>query len=277
MLRFGRDQEPRFVHPKSIMHTENGHFIIPDAGKNRILIYDPHGQPTHDFAYVYGSKALNGVAMTHEGYIVMPFEDRFHKGVGFYTPRGAYLTTAYVPDNASIGGVAVNSKNHVMVTDPNNSKIYIIREGRQKISNAYDVPRLMGEDHAPQPFAIVFDKEDNILITDIANHCIKVLDQEGRFLFSFGSLGERPEQFHNPMGITLDSNDRIIVADRDNHRVTLFDPEGTFIEYVVRYDRGENVYLAPIDVASINDREVAVLLNGTRDADAGEARVYSCV
>ena len=275
ILRFGRDREPRFLEPVALMMNNQKEFIIPDASKKRIFLRDSDGGPRNDFAYVHGITASGGTAVTKNGFILMPFQDNNELfGLGFYTREGSFLTSTYMPPDSTIGDVAVNSKDHIYVTDPKNGKIYVIKEARQKISGAVDVHEVMGDRYPPQPYAIVFDNEDNIILSDIANHCVKVFDFKQRFLFSFGSLGERPGQFNNPVGITVDEQDRIIVADRNNHRVQLFDAEGTFIEYIVRYNKGEDVYMAPVDVASVNDN-VAVLLKGIRDAHAGEVRVYS--
>ncbi|ELU05147.1 hypothetical protein CAPTEDRAFT_69524, partial [Capitella teleta] len=68
-----------------------------------------------------------------------------------------------------------------------------------------------------------------LLITDWANHCIRVLDSDGAFKSKFGQRGERPGQFLEPYGVAVDSEDRIFVAEKANNRVQMFTPEGEFI------------------------------------------------
>ena len=276
LLKFGRDEEPRSIKPVALIMNKDNEFVIPDAGKKRILIFHKDGKPKHDFAYVHGTTASGGAAVTNQGFILIPFSDNKDQyGLSFYTCEGSYLTSTYIPPEATIGDIAVNSKDHIYVTDPKNGKIYIIKEGRQKISCTVAVSKMLEDKFSPQPFAAVFDNEDNIIFTDVANHCVKVLDFKNNFLFRFGSFGERPDQFINPTGLTVDEHNRIIVADRDNHRVSLFDAEGKFLEYIVRYEKGENVFLKPIDVAVSSRRTIAVLLQGTRQLEAGEIRIYS--
>ena len=276
LLKFGRDEEPRIINPVALTVNQDNHFVIPDAGKKRILIFHRDGKPKNDFAYVHGTTPSGGATVTNRGFILIPFSgNKAQYGLSFYTCEGSYLTSTYISTEATIGGVAVNSKDHIYVTDPKNGTIYIIKEGRQKISGTVAIPRMLEDKCSPQPFAAVFDHEDNIIFTDVANHCVKVLDFENKFLFRFGSYGERPDQFNNPTGITVDDHNRIIVADRDNHRVSLFDEEGKFVEYIVRYEKGNNVFLKPIDVAVNSQRAIAVLLNGTRHLEAGEIRIYS--
>ena len=52
LLKFGRDKEPRSINPVALTTNEDNDFIVPDAGKKRILIFHKDGQPKNDFAYV---------------------------------------------------------------------------------------------------------------------------------------------------------------------------------------------------------------------------------
>ena len=276
LLKFGRDEEPRSINPVALIVNQDNDFIVPDVGKKRILIFHKDGKPKNDFAYVHGTIPSGGVAVTNQGLILIPFsDDKAQYGLSFYTGEGSYLTSTYMPPDATIGDTAVNSKDHIYVTDPKNGQIYIIKEGRQKISCTVTVSKMQEDKFFPQPFAIGFDHEGNIIFTDAANHCVKVLDFDNKFLFRFGSFGERPDQFTNPTGLAVDEHNRIIIADRGNLRVSLFDAEGKFVEYIVRYEKGKNVFLKPIDAAVSSQRTVAVLLKGARHLEAGEIRIYS--
>src|SRR5213595_2910326 len=78
-------------------------------------------------------------------------------------------------------------------------------------------------------------------LCDPVQHCIDVVDADGRPIFSFGGRGSRLGQLNTPADIAVvtfgsPSEDlpdggmpMIAVADRGNHRIQLFEPEGVAI------------------------------------------------
>ena len=47
--------------------------------------------------------------------------------------------------------------------------------------------------------------KNKFLVTDGGNHCVKVFDQSGTFLYKFGKQGRQDRQFMLPGGVLLDS------------------------------------------------------------------------
>jgi hypothetical protein len=56
-----------------------------------------------------------------------------------------------------------------------------------------------------------------------------VFDKNGRFVRTWGKLGQAQGEFSQPHSIALDSRGRVYVADRNNTRVQIFDPKGKFL------------------------------------------------
>ena len=77
-----------------------------------------------------------------------------------------------------------------------------------------------------QPSAVAVGKNHGIYVLDGVNNQVKVFDEKGAFLFSFGSRGAAKGQFESPLGLTIDSAGRVFVADTGNRRVQLFSAEG---------------------------------------------------
>ena len=65
-------------------------------------------------------------------------------------------------------------------------------------------------------------------ICDADNHCVAVHDEEGKFLFSFGSKGRGPGCFDRPHDITFGSDGLVYVTDYGNERASVWSKEGTF-------------------------------------------------
>ena len=70
---------------------------------------------------------------------------------------------------------------------------------------------------------------DNILITDVHNHCLRQLDEEGTFIEAIGSEGKDDKQFTEPTAIAIDAGYMYITDLAANGRVQRFSRYGLFI------------------------------------------------
>jgi DNA-binding beta-propeller fold protein YncE len=80
-----------------------------------------------------------------------------------------------------------------------------------------------------QPSDVAVAGNGKIYVVDGVNGKIRIFNQNGRALASFGSPGAGPGEFKNPLGIDIDRSGKIYIADAGNRRVQIFDPEGNFI------------------------------------------------
>ena len=58
-----------------------------------------------------------------------------------------------------------------------------------------------------QPSDVEVGKDHRIYVLDGVNNQVKVFDEKGAFLFSFGSRGAAKGQFESPVGLTIDSRE----------------------------------------------------------------------
>ncbi|MFV1984577.1 MAG: NHL repeat-containing protein [Thiohalomonadales bacterium] len=70
---------------------------------------------------------------------------------------------------------------------------------------------------------------EKIYIVDGDNHRILVFNESGKFLFSFGSKGNKDGQFFYPVGIFVANNGEIYVTDTKNYRIQKFTRLGRHI------------------------------------------------
>ena len=64
------------------------------------------------------------------------------------------------------------------------------------------------------PTGITTDSQANILISEVKNHRIHIIDQDGYFLRFIDKHGLR-----GPWGLCMDSRDNLIVAEKDTGKV----------------------------------------------------------
>jgi len=80
-----------------------------------------------------------------------------------------------------------------------------------------------------QPSDVVVGNSGKIYVLDGVNNRVKVFNQKGTHLFSFGGTGKGKGKFNFPLGIGADEDGRIYVADSGNHRVQIFSPDGKYL------------------------------------------------
>ncbi len=98
-------------------------------------------------------------------------------------------------------------------------------------------------DTLKKPFAVSFDREGRILVTDTANSALIRYDRAGRQMDVFGTQGA--VRLKAPMGIGIGPQGTIYVADVGLDKIIGFDPEGTVIASIGHEGELEN----PTDVA----------------------------
>ena len=70
------------------------------------------------------------------------------------------------------------------------------------------------------PSSIAIDV-DIVYVAEYGHHRVSVFS-EGKFLKSFGAMGEAQGQFNGPYGVAVDANGFVLVADQSNNRVQIF-------------------------------------------------------
>lgn len=68
---------------------------------------------------------------------------------------------------------------------------------------------------------------DTMAITDVHNHCVRLITSDGKFIQKFGEEGTRSGQLKKPRAIAVSAdNDYICVAERGNHRIQKLELNG---------------------------------------------------
>ena len=101
-----------------------------------------------------------------------------------------------------------------------------------KVLMTIGTPNEAGADqtHMNQPNDVAFASNGDIYVSDgYGNDRVVVFDKSGKYVRSWGKLGQGPGEFSQPHSIVIDSRDRVYVADRNNARIQVFDSRGKFL------------------------------------------------
>lgn len=124
--------------------------------------------------------------------------------------------------------VAVAPDEKIFVSDWDKSCIHIFQSNGRYIRSLGGEKELMLGDSIKLPAGITFDHSGRLLLTDRVNHCVWILEPDGRILSKFGSKGHAPGELYFPYGITAGKDGTIIVSESGNNRISVFSSSGEF-------------------------------------------------
>ena len=182
------------VWPSCVAVMKDGKIVVTDRKKSLIKMYDIHGRCVRAF-----------------GESAPPFVEDFE-----YRPHG----------------IAVNSKGQIIVSNLITNKLTVYSPEGKKLFDFGGLGSRTNEVHLP--FYLATDFEDNIIVSDNMNFCVKVFDSQGKFKLKIGSgqdWGQR--QFQSPYGVTCDPEGNILIADHLNNRIAMYDRHGTYVSDAV--------------------------------------------
>ncbi|WP_197706544.1 HYR domain-containing protein, partial [Candidatus Nitrosotalea okcheonensis] len=78
------------------------------------------------------------------------------------------------------------------------------------------------------PQGASIDSSGNVYVTDLGNRRVEKFDNNGNFLFTFGTKGSGDGQFNAPVGVAV-TNSSIYVVDNEGNNIQKFDSTGKFV------------------------------------------------
>lgn len=121
-------------------------------------------------------------------------------------------------------------RNKLFVCDVRGHKIHVLDTASGKtlytIGKAGSKP---GELYHPSNITIA---RNRLYVTDTNNFRFQVFDLRGKFISTFGSIGDRPGNFSRPKGIAVDKENRIYVVDAAFENVQVFTKEFKLLLYM---------------------------------------------
>jgi tripartite motif-containing protein 71 len=111
-------------------------------------------------------------------------------------------------DNSLIAaGIAVDTQGCLVVPRPNASLVHVYDTQGKCTSQFGKLGSALGEFN--NPWEAVFDRNGNILVTDVQNHRVQIFKPDGTFITAFGGR----KKFQDPRHIDMHPDGRIYVHD----------------------------------------------------------------
>ncbi len=220
------------------------------------------GQLKLQFGEDYLKRPWNVIQLKNGNYTV---SDPTDMDVKIFTSQGKFVKTFDFCKNLQEPyGLALNSNGDILAADKGANCIYI------QDSDGFTSGIIKSYNNRPigaWPQYICSTKDDNIIISDYANHCIQCFDKQGNCKFKHGSLGIGKDQLMCPKGVCVDRLGNILVADNANDRIRLLTHNGVAVVDLVSSREG----LEGPEAVAINAEEQLVITEG----QTGEIKIFS--
>jgi tripartite motif-containing protein 71 len=265
-IRFDRiidsiDGHDRIYNQDGIGLDSRGNLYVSDDYKKRILVFDVNGTFVAKWPLVTGdnpnSYRISDVAVGDSGniYISCPSKSRIIEmdTIGNILKQwstqisGSYFAGKLLTDHS--GNIYlcadVDTEGFVLVFNENGEILKKIR-----LLDASWNDDFWYERNDPQGIAI--DSKGYIYIADGKHNSIKKLNQDGFYVFEWGSAGFEDGKFGNPTGIAIDQRDYVYVLDMNHHQVQIFDTAGKFITKFGSFGSEDTQFNYPREIAVDN-------------------------
>lgn len=79
------------------------------------------------------------------------------------------------------------------------------------------------------PCGLCIGENNSIILSDVRNHCLRIIASNGKFIDTIGKEGKNNCEFEEPCAIAVDKNTHLLVLQRENPRVQKLTPSGKYL------------------------------------------------
>ncbi len=210
-------KDGQFLLPSGVAVSGTGLLLVTDAIKSCVQVFDRQGKLV---------RRLGQEGTRLEG----------REGLRFLNPTA----------------ITIDREGRVYVCDTKNSQVQVFSDEGETIAylgrplvvmGAHEEEGVIGLNY---PRGLAIDEErETLYVADTGNNRLRIFRLDGTPAGTFGSLGERNEEFNTPQGLAVGIEGRLYVADSQNHRIQVFDRDCRFHGSFGRRGTGEGAFSRP--------------------------------
>ena len=215
--------------PWGVAVNDRNEIAVTEVGNHRVQVFSSDGSYLRSFGRK-GDKQGEfiwpaGIAFDKNNNIIVV--DSENQRVQMFSEHGEYLSQFGGEGNLDHQlcdpyGLSVDSDGNIIVADFSNKVMKTFSPSGQLLH------KLCGRGVLTSPFHCVqYDKYN--IVSDRDEHCIKVFDSNGDFLYKFGKKGDGGGAFNEPRCLSVNKAGHLVICDTKNHRVQVFELSGKFV------------------------------------------------
>lgn len=204
--------------PLGIAVASNGNIYVMDKAQNKIVIFNSKGEVINEIPEMMPLVATvfkDRLYVATYGHVII--YDLDGKLILRWGRRGRDPGQFDFP-----GGIAVDSKGTIYVSDSNNMRIQALDKNGKVLWVAGKPPKSMADPERlfGLPVGLAMDKEGRLYVIDAFNGTIHVFTNKGKKIDELGQMGEGNGELYYAAGIAY-SKDIFYIADKYNNRIQL--------------------------------------------------------
>jgi len=150
--------------------------------------------------------------------------------------------------------VAIGLKGSIFISDSSAGKVYKLDKGKDEAVEFYTDGELS------HPTGISVDLDTGwVYVVDTSEHQVKVFEENGEFLMSFGGRGKGQGKFNYPTMIWRNNKDQLLISDSMNFRIQTFTVQGEFVSTFGKIGNGGGQHSRPKGIATDNNGNIYVV------------------
>lgn len=248
--------ERLFRSPLSIAIDEsNGDLIVTSFEAAEVVIIDKSGNLIKRLGAQAGITSPYGVSIDEKGRI---YVTEVHTGLlKVFSPGGILVDKIDLSDvmkrTVSPGRITIDKEGLIYISDLVVNEILILNDKGDFVRSVGNFDSIQKAGNA----------EGNILGISSMGNAVKVFDNEGVLLHSFGNHGDESQtNFSFPAGFDVDSKGRLWIADAFQHRLKVFTLEGKFLFNFGYMTEKKWMFFFPVDLCFGKKGELFVVEKG---------------
>ena len=224
--------EEKEIWPTGLAVTQYDEVVVVDRDNKKVKVYF-NGTVKQEISGQGDAKLKSpfDVIVLKSGEIAVT--DQEDERIKIFATSGEHLLTIQDEEIKYPRGITINSNGEIIVLDCQLKQMTVHDPKTGHKLRTIKATNESGAKILVDPFYITTTAQDNIIVTDTAAPNLKVFNQVGKYVASYGHYGMRNDEVLQPYGVCCDSYGYIFVADNQNHRVHLLLPDGKFSKFVI--------------------------------------------
>ena len=235
-------------NPWGITASDSNEIFVSDMNNNRIVVFNENGEFIRSFGQNF-VKWPNGLLCDNMGRIFVI--SRYDNKILVFGQNGEYISSFHNGNSLrEPRGISFDADRNLIVCDSGNKCVRFF-------SPDGNIFKTIGAGRLHMPADCVYHK-GKVFVSDREAHLIKVYNNNGRFLYEFGTCGTGDGELSYPTGLAVDKVGHLLVCSLRNHRVQVFTLDGKFVAKFGEYGKELGQMNSPSSVSVLKSGRIVV-------------------